>query len=328
MVNAIIMKNLYLTLFFLVCCSQNGFCREIEIGLATLSIQGNIPSSQQIHDFEKHLGRKIDTLNWFLGFNGDTKELPPFPLDDLKKNVPPYIVPMLTWEPWANTKDAQGHVIDPFLKINNGELDPYIRSFAIGMKSFCHPIRLRFAHEMIQGDNPMGTFPNPKWYPWQDWPESFKKAWIRIYAIFKSEHADNVEFVWSPNFEPYYSDVLKKYYPGKMYVDWIGIDGYNWGGGDFDSVFKNMYTVLTGSPEIYGDKPIMLGEIGAAAQPGNTKSFDKSAWISDAFRKIKTDYPRIKSFYWFEVKKERDWRLNESPETWNAFKKAINDTLR
>ena len=41
-----------------------------------------------------------------------------------------------------------------------------------------------------------------------------------------------VEFVWSPNYisniYPHYSH----YYPGDDYVDWVGVDGYNWGSGD------------------------------------------------------------------------------------------------
>ena len=37
--------------------------------------------------------------------------------------------------------------------------------------------------------------------------------------------------------------------------------------------------------------------------------FDKAAWISDAFAKIKTNYPRVKIITWFNINKELDWRV-------------------
>ncbi len=48
-------------------------------------------------------------------------------------------------------------------------------------------------------------------------------------------------------------------------------------------------------------------------------------WITEAFTKIKTEYPRIKLFTWFHIKKELDWRVASSPEALEAFKEAMED---
>ncbi len=313
---------------FLVCSlsySTAAFSRNVEVGVAAFSVDGVIPARKTIEAFENKLGRQIDALNWFLGFNADTGDLPEFPLSSLKQNVPSRIIPMLTWEPWGDAGLKDGHQVTPFDKINEGKLDNYIISYAKAMKAYGKIIRLRFGHEMIQNDNPVRTIPNFKWYPWQDFPEDYKKAYIRIYSIFKAQGADNVQFVWALNFEPYFIDVIPKYYPGPNFVDWIGIDGYNWKGQDFDGVFNKMYRVITGHPEIFGDKPIMLSEIGAAK--ADVSSFDKAQWIKDAFSKIELSYPKISAFYWFNVNKERDWRLDESSKSWQAFKNAMGSAI-
>lgn len=290
----------------------------MEIGLAALTVDGRLPSLQEVKSFEKKLGRHVDTVNWFMGFNGDTHELPLFPSQEAGAYKNQNIILMLTWEPWGENRYPDGRLKDPFLKINDGLLDEYIRQYARQMKALTRPVRLRFAHEMIQDDNPESK----GWYPWQDFPEEFKSAYIRIYNIFKEEKARNVQFVWAPNFLPSETAVLKKYYPGPDYVDWIGLDGYNWDGQDFDGVFKKIYNSVVNHPEVFGNKPIMLSEFAVGEEPAKFK-LDKPAWIRDAFSKIRNNYSCIRAFYWFQVKKERDWRLDSSQESWVAFKTAM-----
>ncbi len=295
------------------------YARSLEVGIATFDSSGKLPTNETIESFEKKLGRPINTINWFLGFNADRNEFPEFPSKRCQQ-LPAHIIPMLTLEPWADATDKSGNLTDPFKKINEGKVDSYLTSFAKAIKKSGRAIRLRFGHEMIQSDNPRTSA--HRWYPWQDCPMSYVLAYQRVYRIFKKELGNQIQFVWAPNFEPYYLDVLKKYYPGSQYVDWIGIDGYNWAGGDFDSIFKKIYLNLVSHSEIFGNKPIMLSEIGAARQP-QTNNFDKAIWIKDAFIKINTEYPHIAAFYWFNINKERDWRLDETSDSWEAFKNGI-----
>ena len=68
---------------------------------------------------------------------------------------------------------------------------------------------------------------------------------------------------------------------------------------------------------------MMIAEFGTGEFEYENK--DKAAWITDAFKKIKEDYTRVKIFTWFNINKELDWRVNSSPEALSAFKAAMND---
>jgi mannan endo-1,4-beta-mannosidase len=66
-------------------------------------------------------------------------------------------------------------------------------------------------------------------------PAAFVAAWRHVHDLFVQNGATNVVWVWCPNA----TDVPNatsapwnhwtNYYPGDTYVDWVGIDGYNWG---------------------------------------------------------------------------------------------------
>ena len=55
------------------------------------------------------------------------------------------------------------------------------------------------------------------------------------------------------------------------------------------------------------------------------EGMSKADWITDTFQKIRTNYPRIKIFTWFNINKELDWRVNSSPEALKAFQAALDD---
>jgi hypothetical protein len=220
-------------------------------------------------------------------------------------------LPLITWEPWISDQTGTLEAIAA------GNYDAYVRSFFQAAKAWGKPVFLRFAHEM-----------NGNWYPWDgvhnggsSGPERYKRAWLYIYNVREAVGADNVYLVWSPNHKNLpaesWNDMVN-YYPGDQYVDWVGLDGYNWGYSQwesFDSVFGAAYTKLI----CLTAKPLMIGEFACAEQPGA----DKAAWISDAFTKILSSYPRIKIFCWFNINKERDWRADSSPAAAAALKNIL-----
>jgi hypothetical protein len=57
----------------------------------------------------------------------------------------------------------------------------------------------------------------------------------------------------------------------------------------------------------------------------NLDSLNKATWIKESFAQMKNDYPRIKIFTWFNIKKELDWRVNSNPEAYDAFLNAMKD---
>lgn len=233
-------------------------------------------------------------------------------------------IPHLSWEPFGDANSNQ--------KIIDGTRDAYIRKWAQQIKKWGKPLFIRWGLEM-----------NGNWYPWDgehsggaatggfgdpakpDGPERFVAAYRRIHDLFREEGVDNVSWVFAPNIisEPNTAwNRIENYYPGKEYVDWLGMDGYNWGntnGGSwqsFDQVFKGPYATIAA----LGDQPVMIAEFASAESGGN-----KSAWLADAFAKIKSGYPRMKAVTWFNTNKETDWRVNSSDATLEGFRKAIAD---
>ncbi len=233
--------------------------------------------------FQSQVNKKLAVVLWYIHWSD------PFPAKEAEIVAKNNSIPMLTWEPWL----AKG--LDPII---NEEQEAYIEQFIQAAKAYGKPILLRFAHEM-----------NGNWYPWDgvhNSSEKYKKAWLYIYNVKQKLKANNILLVWCPNNrslpnKPW--NQIKNYYPGDQYVDWVGMDGYNWGYGNnetFDQVFSDIYRELIK----LCDKPIMIGEFATA---GNDQA--KTAWFKDALEQLKTKYSKVKLICWFNINKERDWRV-------------------
>ena len=303
--------------------NQSAHC---EIGAFVGNSDGRTPGAPEVRDFEQLINRHLRSILFFWGWgDGD------FPAAALKEvrdhdGYDTGIIPHITWEPWQR----RGADDDSFslLSIIEGRHDAYIARFARDCRAWKNTIRLRFAHEMIHFNNPE----IPGWYPWQDRPQEYVAAWRRVRGIFKNENALNVEFIWAPLMYPAWFDALKNYYPGPDHVEWLGIDGYNWGGGvrqkwpyeqNVMDLFYPLYHVFVDHPEIFGNKKIMIAEIGTGEDPRSPNN--KPEWIRQMFGWLKNEFPRVEAFYWFNVKKEKDWRVNSSPESLAAFKSGVAD---
>jgi len=129
--------------------------------------------------------------------------------------------------------------------------------------------------------------------------------------------------VWCPNNACLPAEAwnnLAAYYPGDQYVDWVGLDGYNWGYSgwqSFDDIFSGAYQTLAALTA----KPLMIGEFAAAEQGG-----DKAAWIGDALQKLNSNYTRVKLFCWFNIDKERDWRIGSSASAEAAMRNSLQNS--
>jgi beta-mannanase len=210
-------------------------------------------------------------------------------------------IPLVNWEPGG---------VD-FKKIVEGSLDATIKARAQGAKALGKPFFLDFAAEM-NGDEAWGGN-NPKLYV---------AAYRHIHDLFAAEGATNVVWAWCPNVTDVDGGNSKTmdYYPGDDYVDWTGVDGYNWGRGNggwqsFERVFVKIYPLLAAK-----NKPIIIGEMASADVGG-----DKAAWIDAIIPVLRTKFPMIKALVWFDVKKERDWRINSSPASQESFSRMAKD---
>jgi len=219
--------------------------------------------------------------------------------DDGRADLEAGRIPLISWEP-AN--------ID-FQDIASGKLDANIKARARGAKALSGKLFLDFAAEM-NGDEAWSMNNAPL----------YVSAYQHIHDLFVAGGASNVIWVWCPNVTDANggNKMTMAYYPGDAYVDWTGVDGYNWGGSDWQSfrqIFQNIYPLLAAK-----QKPIFIGEM-ASAEPGG----DKAAWIDAIVPTLKAQYPLIKALVWFDVDKENDWRINSSPASLAAFSRLAAD---
>ncbi|MFJ6573740.1 glycoside hydrolase family 26 protein [Streptomyces sp. NPDC091292] len=221
------------------------------------------------------------------------------------------MLPLLAWEPWAGKKagvDQPAYSLD---SIASGEHDAYIKQFAKGVAEHKWPIALRFAHEM-----------NGDWYPWSEKrsgnkPGDYVKAWRHVHQLFDEAGADNVIWLWSPNILRPVPDVsLKALYPGKKYVDWVGMVGY----AVEDKTASQVFDATLKALRKFTDQPVLITETGA--QPGSRKA----PWTSDFFTWLAKN-PDVIGFVWFERSEEEgggaDWRFTSDAATTRAFKSGI-----
>jgi hypothetical protein len=220
-------------------------------------------------------------------------------------------LPMLSWEPWAGTKDGDCQSAYTLPKIMNGSFDAYITKFGKAMADQKLPVALRFAHEM-----------NGHWYPWSEQcpgnhPGDYVKAWIHVHDLVTAAGATNVIWVWSPNIlRPVPNVSIKALYPGDAYVDWIGLVGYAVHETTASAVFDPTITVI----RRFSALPIVLTETGVQSGPA------KPGWIANFFTWLART-PSVVGFVWFEYSREQggsgDWRLTETPESAAAFRDSI-----
>src|SRR5579859_2152746 len=221
--------------------------------------------------------------------------------------------PAIDWSTSAGATNAD---------IAAGKYDTNITSVAQAAKSFGHPMFLIFDEEM-----------NGTWYPYSpgqngNTAASFVAMWRHVHDVFVSVGATNVTWVWAPNIDPYAAyPSLSSLYPGDAYVDWTGLNGYNWGAGagggwmTFAQVFSSSYQTLL---QLAPTKPIMIGEVASEENRGN-----KAAWITDMLTtQLPQNFTQIKAVLWFnyriyEKNQYWNWPIESSTSSQAAFAQAI-----
>ena len=271
--------------------------------------------------FEQHAGKTASIIHYGQ-FWRQGGALQPFYANDHQRVRDHGSIPMLDWNPWDS--HAGGSNAQPEFALGRilaGDFDAYIRSWATGARDWGHPMFLRFAHEM-----------NGSWYPWSEGVNGntagqYVAAWRHVHNIFTSVGATNVTWVWSPNAIYPGSTPLTGLYPGDPYVDWVAIDGYNWGTNPGrPDVWKSFAQVFTPTYDALGalapSKPVMLAELGSTEHGGS-----KAAWIADVLAQIPANFPRIGAVVWFNWNTDADWSIESSPSAQAAFATGIASSV-
>jgi beta-mannanase len=217
---------------------------------------------------------------------------------------------VVTWEPNVSLKT-----------IASGGADSFIRAWADGAAAWGHTFYLRPMHEM-----------NGDWYPWGrgvngNTPADFVNAWRHMHDIFVAEGATNVKWVFSPNVR-YGNYPFADLYPGAGYVDWLALDGYNWGldhhlgtptWQSFEQIFGATYREIIA---LAPGKPMMIAETASTENGG-----DKAQWILKTFLTDVPKYPVVKAVIWFnQADGASNFKIDSSAASLAAFKQVIDSS--
>jgi beta-mannanase len=248
-------------------------------------------------------------------------------------------VPLIYWSPWDRpyNQDA-GPDRFSLEAILRGEWDSYIDSWAKQARDYEKPFFVAWGLEM-----------NGSWFPWSgtfygagtaapgtdqaSGPEIYKRAYRHVVDRVRARGATNILWVFHANNYSYPNDVwntMDRYYPGKDYVDWLGISVY---GKQFNKdKWVNAHDCLVYAyqdlEKLDPDKPIMLAEWGIGEFP---KAGDKAQWIREAMALMKKDCPRIKAaVFWHERWQNSDGsysnlRVSSSLPSVDAYRSGVAD---
>jgi hypothetical protein len=216
---------------------------------------------------------------------------------------------VIFWEPSNGNSDI---VVQPdynYDSILNGSWNSYLASFAAEAKAYGGPIIVVPFEEM-----------NGNWYPWSGTSNGNTPA--KMIAAFRYVHSyfsgvSNVRFGWAPNAvsEPDTpANAIAAYYPGDAYVDYVGLDGFNFGGENeqsFEQVFGNALFELS-----QYQKPVYIFSMATAEEP------TKAAWITDALA-VQIPHDDIAGWIWFNQDKEQQWAIDSDLAALAAFRAAV-----
>jgi hypothetical protein len=274
--------------------------------------------------FEELAHKKVSLVQFFMPFaNCSTScsfySFPKTPLENVRLHGS---IPVLSWSS-ASIPSSKEESDFQLSDVIQGRYDSYIRQFAEAAKAWGHPFFLRFNWEM-----------NGNWFSWSEGVNGNKSgeyvaAWRHVHDIFTAVGATNATWVWCPNIDPTNSfQNLSSLYPGDAYVDWTGLDGYNWGtnpvkpGGwkTFDQLYRSTYGNIVG--KLAPSKPMMIGEIASSEYGGS-----KAAWVKETFTKIPSEYKAIRALLWFDTYSDgMDWPAETSETSISAFAEAIQSS--
>lgn len=276
----------------------------------------------QVRAMEAWQGKTHAVVNLFTDWCNRSKTL-----DNLFNQQLPNVwangnVPVVTWEPYLCSSAATP--ADVLGRAARGEYDAYLRAWADRMKAFVSgPDRtlgtaddrrayIRLAHEM-----------NGNWYPWGaavggNSAHAYVVMWQRVRTIFWQTGLDSntLQWIWAVNHEDVGAARAEDAYPGPEYIDWIGIDGYNWGASQSwsawsrpDQVFGPMVARLReltrGQP-----RPLALTETASSSSmPGRVDVAAKSQWITQFFSYATSTDTAARMVVWFNEDKEADWAV-------------------
>jgi beta-mannanase len=216
-------------------------------------------------------------------------------------------VPLVTLEPFPKT-DPDGDDRDLHADVLSGQYDKQLQEIKQVLKAHKGTVLLRFAHEMDK----------PGQYPWA-WKEPKKYIQLYRYVHTMLNSADNkqIRWVWSPIGRK----GAEEFWPGKDYVDLIGLSVYAsraWTEDGSLPSFSELFSEKRWLHDRYR-KPVIVAEMGVS---GSSK--DQTIWLKEAIDN-RSNFPELCGLVYFQAQQPRwmplptgheDWRLKPESQNW------------
>ncbi len=277
-------------------------------------VDGMVARPDRFTSLERTLGSPLEVASYFYGYGDE------FPAaiergfaDQGRRQV------LLSWD--MGPYD--------FRSWSSGAHDAYLRRIGAHAAAYPHEVYVRPWPEM-NGDWVDFQPTTGARKPHGGTPAEFVAAWRHVVKTVRAAGGDNIRWVFNPTADVYAETTdVRTIWPGRDYVDVLGIDGYNWGQDatwgrwqSFEQVFAAQYARLTSlDPTL----PVWICEIASADPAGDTDPLgpsDKGRWISEMF--ASTAFPRLTTLVWFDEDKERDWRLTSSASSLAAARSWLS----
>jgi len=145
---------------------------------------------------------------------------------------------------------------------------------------------------------------NGNWFPWspyctwsceqngqnikqsvQSYVDMFRHV-IDVFDLIGIHNSTRLQIIWAVN-NVNFQESIDHFYPGDQYVDWIGIDGFNFGNtvpnNEWSDPVKVFSEILTSVSNISSSgKPLAVTEFGCVTKHKGVDA--KSDWLNDALK--------------------------------------------
>jgi glycosyl hydrolase family 26 len=185
-------------------------------------------------------------------------------------------------------------------KLASGKYDSYLKKWATAEKALGLPIILSFAPEA-----------NGDWYPWGKGHVSaalYKRLFQHVHNVLLKNGAKHITWLWQVDRSSKATEALSSIWPGRAYVNEIGLDGQLASKtATFSSVFGATYSQIRKFTSV----PILLSEVGVK------KSRNRPKQVTALFKSAHK--APLSALVFFDV---GSWNFDTDKATLKAIKAA------
>lgn len=259
-------------------------------------------------------------------------------------------VPMLVWQPYRSPRDRTPEDVER--GIANGRYDGIVDAWVRALASWAKPTNSRDRRFYFVPAEEM----NGDWYQWgalgsdggaepttrTGSPEDYTGMWRRLYDRFAAAGMNErvMQWVWTPNADQIGDVPTERYYPGDEYVDWIGLNGFNYGDINQYSRWQTpeeRFGPMVNRMKALGDKPLAFPEVSSTSfVDGAFRPSRKAEWIDQLVSFATAEDVKLVCWYNFDDTGtwESDWAIfggqhgtsavsieNERYQVYNAYRR-------